>query len=142
MALPAEMIFGRKDAAVGGAAVIVYLKRLLADLLVVDQRQHLKPVRPRQEADDVRIGPEGVLLLMVAILVKRLTFRGFIVFDFSQQQPEFERDMTQWLRETRVKYREDVVEGLENAVAAFQGLFRGQNFGKLLVRVGPEPGKQ
>jgi hypothetical protein len=49
--------------------------------------------------------------------------------------------MAQWLREGRVKYREDVVEGLENAVAGFQGLFRGQNFGKLLVRVGPEPGK-
>jgi hypothetical protein len=79
---------------------------------------------------------------MAAILVKRLTFRGFIVFDFAQQRPEFERDMAQWLREGRVKYREDVVEGLENAVAAFQGLFRGQNFGKLLVRVGPEPGKQ
>jgi len=68
--------------------------------------------------------------------------RRFILFDFSQQQPEFERDMGQWLREGRVKYREDVVEGLENAVAAFQGLFRGQNLGKLLVRVGPEPGKQ
>jgi NADPH-dependent curcumin reductase CurA len=87
-------------------------------------------------------GPDGVPPLMVAILVKRLTFRGFIVSDFSQQRPEFERDMAQWLREGRVKYREDVVEGLENAVAAFQGLFRGQNFGKLLVRVGPEAGKQ
>jgi NADPH-dependent curcumin reductase CurA len=87
-------------------------------------------------------GPDGVPPLMVAILVKRLTFRGFIVLDFLQQRPEFERDMAQWLREGRVKYREDVVEGLENAVAAFQGLFRGQNFGKLLVRVGPEPGKQ
>ena len=87
-------------------------------------------------------GPDGVPMLMGAILIKRLTFRGFIVVDFLQQQPEFERDMAQWLREGRVKYREDVVEGLENAVAAFQGLFRGQNFGKLLVRVGPEPGKQ
>ena len=84
-------------------------------------------------------GANRVPLLMRAILVKRLTFRGFIVFDFNDQQHEFERDMAQWLREGRVKYREDVVEGLENAVAAFKRLFTGQNFGKLLVRVGPEP---
>jgi len=49
--------------------------------------------------------------------------------------------MSRWVREGRVKYREDVVEGLENAVAAFRRLFTGQNFGKLLVRVAPEPAK-
>ena len=81
-------------------------------------------------------GPDRVPLLTIAILVKRLTFRGFIVFDFREQQPEFERQMSQWLREGKVKYREDVVDGLENAVAAFKGLFTGHNFGKLLVRVG------
>jgi NADPH-dependent curcumin reductase CurA len=46
--------------------------------------------------------------------------------------------MTSWLREGKVKYREDVVEGLDNAVRAFQGLLQGRNFGKLMVRVGPE----
>jgi len=86
-------------------------------------------------------GPDGVPLLLGAILVKRLTFRGFIVTDFGGQRPEFEKEMAQWLRTGRVKYREDVVDGLQNAVAAFKGLFRGQNVGKLLVRVAPEPGK-
>ncbi len=86
-------------------------------------------------------GPDRVPLLMWAILVKRLTFRGFIIFDFADQQPEFKRNMSRWVREGRVKYREDVVEGLENAVAAFKRLFTGQNFGKLLVRVAPEPAK-
>ncbi len=84
-------------------------------------------------------GPDRVPLLMWAILVKRLTFRGFIVFDFADQRPEFERNMSRWVREGRVKYREDVVEGLESAVAAFRRLFTGQNFGKLLVRVASEP---
>jgi NADPH-dependent curcumin reductase CurA len=42
------------------------------------------------------------------------------------------------LREGRVKYREDIVDGIDNAVRAFQGLLRGENFGKLLVRVAPE----
>jgi NADPH-dependent curcumin reductase len=86
-------------------------------------------------------GPDRVPLLLGAILVKRLTFRGFIVTDFWGQQAEFEREMTQWLHAGRVTYREDVVDGLHNAVAAFKGLFRGQNVGKLLVRVAPEPGK-
>jgi NADPH-dependent curcumin reductase CurA len=86
-------------------------------------------------------GPDQVPLLLGAILVKRLTFRGFIVTDFGGQRPEFEKEMAQWLRTGRVKYREDVVDGLQNAVAAFKGLFRGQNVGKLLVRVAPEPGK-
>jgi NADPH-dependent curcumin reductase CurA len=80
-------------------------------------------------------GPDHTPLLMSAILTKRLTFRGFIVTDFASQKAEFERDMAAWLREGKVKYREDIVDGLENAVSAFRGLLLGQNFGKLLVRV-------
>ena len=80
-------------------------------------------------------GPDHTPLLMSAILTKRLTFRGFIVTDFASQKAEFERDMAAWLRERKVKYREDIVDGLENAVGAFRGLLLGQNFGKLLVRV-------
>jgi NADPH-dependent curcumin reductase len=80
-------------------------------------------------------GPNRVPLLMGAILTKRLTFRGFIVSDFSSQQGDFGREMSVWIQEGRVKYREDVVDGLENTVAAFQGLLQGRNFGKLVVRV-------
>jgi NADPH-dependent curcumin reductase len=79
--------------------------------------------------------PDFTPLLMDAILTKRLTFRGFIVTDFAGQQDDFLRDMSGWLREGKVKYREDVVNGLENAVAAFKGLLRGANFGKLLVKM-------
>ncbi len=82
-------------------------------------------------------GPDLVPRLMSLILVRRLTLRGFIVFDFAAQWPDFARDMTGWLKEGKVKYREDVVDGLENAVHAFQGLLQGRNFGKLLVRVSP-----
>ena len=81
-------------------------------------------------------GPNQVPQLMAAILTKRLTFRGFIVTDYASQAADFQRDMTGWMREGRIKYREDIVDGLENAVSAFQGLLRGRNFGKLLVRVG------
>jgi NADPH-dependent curcumin reductase len=74
--------------------------------------------------------------LMRAVLTKRLTIRGFIVRDFVAHAAEFERDVSQWVREGKVKYREDVVEGIEKAPQAFMGLLQGKNFGKLLVRVG------
>lgn len=80
-------------------------------------------------------GVDRVPLLLTAALVKRLTLRGFIVGDFEAERDDFLREMSAWVREGRVRYREHVVDGLENAVAAFQGLFRGQNVGKLLVRV-------
>jgi NADPH-dependent curcumin reductase CurA len=73
--------------------------------------------------------------VMRAILVKRLTLRGFIVSDFAEQTDDFLRDVGGWLRDGKLKYREDVVVGLENAPAAFIGLLKGQNFGKLLVKV-------
>jgi hypothetical protein len=81
-------------------------------------------------------GPDRTPALLRAMLTKRLTFRGFIVWDFADREEAFRRDMEAWVREGRVKYREDVVEGLENAPEAFIGMLKGRNFGKLLVRVG------
>jgi NADPH-dependent curcumin reductase CurA len=76
---------------------------------------------------------------MRAMLVKRLTFRGFIVWDFAAQYPDFLRDTTGWLREGRVKYREDVTNGLENALRELIGLLKGENFGKKIIRVSADP---
>lgn len=76
--------------------------------------------------------------LMRTILVKRLTLRGFIIFDdYGPRLGEFGRTMEAWLRAGRIKYREDVVQGLENAPGALLGLLEGRNFGKLVVEVGP-----
>ena len=73
---------------------------------------------------------------MRSILVKRLTVRGFIVNDgFDHRRAEFLASMDAWLRAGQIKYREDIVEGLENAPAAFLGLLEGRNFGKLVVDV-------
>ena len=83
-------------------------------------------------------GPDRTAGLMRAILTKRLTFRGFIVTDFASQQAEFQRETSAWIAAGQIKYREDVVEGLERAPAAFIGMLQGKNFGKLLVRVGPD----
>ena len=73
------------------------------------------------------------------ILTNRLTVRGFIVSDHVDRMPAFLADTAGWLREGRLKYREDVVEGLDQAPRAFIGLLRGENLGKMLVKVGPDP---
>ena len=78
--------------------------------------------------------------VMRAMLTKRLTFRGFIVSDFAARHADFLRDVSAWLREGRIKYREDVVEGLEKAPHALIGLLRGENFGKRLVGLRHERG--
>ncbi len=81
-------------------------------------------------------GPDRMSLLLRNVLFKRLTLRGFIVSDFGDHAAAFRREVGGWLREGRIKYREDVVEGLEKAPEAFIGLLKGRNFGKLLVKVG------
>ena len=80
-------------------------------------------------------GPDRLPLLMRDILTKRLTVRGFIVRDFADQAKAFYTDVSQWIREGKLKYREDVVEGLDKAPEAFIGLLKGKNFGKLVVKV-------
>jgi len=80
-------------------------------------------------------GPDKSTRLLRTILTKRLTIRGFIVTDFADQAAAFRRDVGQWLAEGKIKYREDVVDGLEAAPDAFIGMLKGKNFGKLLVRV-------
>ncbi|NNM71480.1 NADP-dependent oxidoreductase [Enterovirga aerilata] len=80
-------------------------------------------------------GPDRTPQLMGAVLRKRLTLRGFIVWDFAAQAGEFAREMGAWVKAGRVRYLEDVVDGLENAPEAFIGLLKGRNTGKLLIRV-------
>jgi NADPH-dependent curcumin reductase CurA len=78
--------------------------------------------------------------LLSLALVRRLTIRGFIYSDpeLMAMEDEFRAAVGRWIGEGRLKYREDVVDGLEAAPAAFLGLFSGANFGKLVVRVRPE----
>ena len=84
-------------------------------------------------------GPAAVTDLMRASLTKRLLIRGFIVYDFADGAEAFHTEMGEWVWSGRVRYREDVVEGIESAPRAFMGLLEGRNFGKLLVRVASDP---
>jgi NADPH-dependent curcumin reductase CurA len=80
-------------------------------------------------------GPNRAPALMRAVLSNRLTIQGFIVTDFHAQLGDFLRDVGGWLKEGKLKYREDVVDGFEKAPEALIGLLKGRNFGKLLVKV-------
>ncbi len=80
-------------------------------------------------------GPDRTPQLLRAILTRSLTFRGFIVSEFDQDGPEFHARMSAWLTSGVICYREDVTHGLENMVATFIGMLRGQNFGKTLIKL-------
>lgn len=83
-----------------------------------------------------RPGPDRLGLLQRTLLTKRIRMQGFIIFDdYGDRVGEFLAAMSAWVGEGRVRFREDVVDGLENAPQAFIGLLEGRNFGKLVVRV-------
>ena len=73
------------------------------------------------------------------VLVNRVRIQGFIVSDFAARYREGLAQLTDWVRQGKLKYREDVVDGLERAPGALIGLLQGRNFGKVVVRVGPDP---
>jgi NADPH-dependent curcumin reductase CurA len=83
--------------------------------------------------------PAGTNLLpatMRAVLTKSLTLRGFINYEFAAEHyPAFLRTVSAGIADGRIRYREDITDGFENAPAAFIGLLEGRNFGKALVRV-------
>src|SRR5207249_4448366 len=81
-------------------------------------------------------GTDRLPATMRQILSKRLTVRGFIYYDFaSEHYADFLREVGAGIATGRIRYREDIVDGLENAPGAFIGMLEGRNFGKLIVRV-------
>ena len=84
-------------------------------------------------ATELPPGPRNLFL----VVTKRLRIEGFIVSDHFDRLPAFLADAGPWVRDGSLRYRETIVEGIENAPAAFIGLLAGENVGKMLVRVGP-----
>lgn len=80
-------------------------------------------------------GRDRLPATMREILSRSLTLRGFIQREFVDQWPAFANEMSGWIASGKMRYREDVVDGLTNAPEAFIGLLEGKNFGKLVVRV-------
>jgi NADPH:quinone reductase len=69
------------------------------------------------------------------IVRRSILLKGFIYSDYKNQFEEGRKDLAQWLAEGKIKYKENMVNGLENAPDALLGLFRGENLGKQLVKI-------
>jgi NADPH-dependent curcumin reductase CurA len=82
-------------------------------------------------ATELTPGPRNLPLL----IQNRLTLRGFLVGDHADVRPRFVDDMSGWLRDGRIVWRETVIDGIENAVTAFRALLAGHNLGKMLVHL-------
>ena len=84
-------------------------------------------------------GPNLLPATMRAILTKSLTLRGFINYEFAAEHfADFLRTVSAGLADGRIRYREDITAGLENAPAVLMGVLEGRNFGKALVRIAPQ----
>tara|TARA_Y100000996_G_scaffold188834_1_gene147555 strand:+ start:4258 stop:5265 length:1008 start_codon:yes stop_codon:yes gene_type:complete len=79
--------------------------------------------------------PVSGLKNMAHVLVKRLTIRGFLIFDHQNEIEPFETDMSNWLLEGKIKFKETIFEGIENAPKSFIALLNGKNIGKMLVKI-------
>jgi len=89
-------------------------------------------------ATDLPAGPDRIPLLMATLLKKRIRLQGFIIGqDYGHRIHEFQQEMEKWIREEIIHYREQLIEGLENAPDALIGLLEGKNFGKVVVQIGP-----
>jgi NADPH-dependent curcumin reductase CurA len=114
---------------VGGAVLSAVLR-----LLNLNARIPLCGMISEYNALETPAGPN-----LRPLLVKRAMIKGFIVWDHNDRMPAFLKDCSTWIREGRLKFREDIVEGLDAAPSALLKLYEGANFGKLLVRVSPDP---
>ncbi len=86
-------------------------------------------------ATELPPGPNRTPLLMSTLLIRRIKVQGFIIFDdYADRYDEFAVQMNSWIKTGKIYYREDVVDGLENAPQAFIGLLEGRNLGKRVVR--------
>jgi NADPH-dependent curcumin reductase CurA len=111
---------------VGGAITdaVIPLLNVGARLVICGQISQYNLERPE-------MGPRWLW----ALIVKQARAEGFLVFQFADRFEEGIRQMAQWLKEGKLKYRESIIEGLENAPRTFIGMLKGENIGKQLVKV-------
>lgn len=61
--------------------------------------------------------------------------QGFLIFDYEDRYPEGLRSFTEWVKAGSIRYREDMLEGIEQAPDSIAGLYRGENLGKRIIRL-------
>ncbi len=115
---------------VGGAVLYAVIP-----LLNVGARVPLCGLISWYNLEKLPTGVDRTPQLLLTTLRQRVKIQGFIIFDHYRRMGAFQQDMRGWLREGRVRYREELIEGLENAPRGLIGMLKGENFGKLVVRV-------
>jgi NADPH-dependent curcumin reductase len=115
---------------VGGAVLAA-----VVPLLNVNARIPLCGLVSWYNLEKLPAGVDRTPQLLTVVLRQRVKIQGFIIFDHYRRMRAFQQDMSGWLREGRVRYREHVIDGLENAPRGLIGLLQGENFGKVVVRV-------
>ncbi len=115
---------------VGGAVLYAVIP-----LLNVGARVPLCGLISWYNLEKLPTGVDRTPQLLFTTLRQRVRIQGFIIFDHYRRMGAFQQDMRGWLREGRVRYREELIEGLENAPRGLIGMLQGENFGKLIVRV-------
>ena len=74
------------------------------------------------------------------LLVKRARMQGLVVFDYASRFPEGLQELGGWVRAGKLRYREEILDGIEHAPDSIAGLYRGENLGKRLIRIAPDGG--
>lgn len=90
------------------------------------------------DGEEAAPSPDRLAGVMRQVLSKSLSIRGFIQREFADQRPTFYEQAAKWIGDGKLRYKEDIVDGLENAPSAFLDLLQGRNFGKMIVRVSGE----
>ncbi|WP_345853218.1 NADP-dependent oxidoreductase [Shewanella algae] len=135
--------FAEQLARVCGQGIDIYFENVggkvfdaVLPLLNTSARVPVCGLVSQYNATELPAGPDRLSLLMSTILVKRIKMQGFIIFDdYGHRYEEFAKDMGDWLSQGKIQYKEQLVEGLEQAPQAFIGLLEGKNFGKLVIKV-------
>ena len=126
---------GLKRTCPGG--IDVYFDNVGGDVLQANMEQLALGARvilcglmAQYNANEMPPGPNPAFTIKA-----RATVRGLVVYDHEDLRPEFEQQVSAWLKQGKIKYKEDMVEGLEAAPGLFCRLMRGENFGKAVVKV-------
>jgi NADPH-dependent curcumin reductase len=111
-------------------------------LLNAGARVALRGLMAEYDDNGMSRGQNRLTFLAHTLLTRRIRMQGFFISDYRHRYGEFFRQMNAWLAEGRIKAREDIVNGLENAPQAFVGLLEGKRSGRLIIRVGTDqPGR-
>jgi NADPH-dependent curcumin reductase CurA len=106
----------------------------MLDAAILNMRRHGRLVISGQIAEYNTSQPRGIRNTL-PFITQRLRMEGLVVYDHHVQFDDARRQMAAWVREGQLSWREDIIEGIENAPAAFIGLFSGESFGRRLIRV-------